>query len=115
MKVIEDVIDTIIKKSICTSYRLCKVIELTQNESESISVKNGYIFWCFIHLERKKPMFLFAQFSIVFGEIVWSYRFVKFQQWAAKAYKRGWFDRIDVRRLEIKKEVTKWDEVDKKE
>jgi hypothetical protein len=99
MKVIEDVINALLEKNMQVSYRLCKVIELTEEEAKAISVDNGYLFWCFIHLERKKPIFLFAQFCIGENEVIWSYRLMKFHQWAKKANKRGWFDRLDVRNM----------------
>lgn len=102
MKVIGDVINAILKECMVDlDYRLCKVIELSQEEAKAISVESGYLFWCFIYVEKKRPSFLFAQFCVRNNEIIWSYKLMRFQQWARKANKRGWFDRLDVRERKI--------------
>ena len=109
-KTIEDIIIQLLRDNhYCRSFRIIKTIALTQQEKETIARKTNrviaptfeFIFWCWLDEGNSVPTFLFGQFYIFDSTIVWGYRHYQYQNWAKKAYNRGWFDREDIRKTMI--------------
>jgi len=97
-----------------THVRIMKIMPLAHDVLQSMKKNkrltpfeqqgDTYLFWCFVEIDglhRIRVRFLFGQLTVNKLQVACGYHERDFQEWAQKAYLRGWFDFLDVRALPI--------------